>query len=539
MRLPIIPFLIAASILTAAVYLFNSSGGANRRALDAPRLTRIADIEGVETEVALSAEGSRCAVIADGDLWMLNLADGTRTRLTDTPEQEFFPAWSPDGRRVAFSRGADTFSFSADAKPDAEAEPFKKDATNLSWSATGRMTYVRNRALWITDVGGKNDKQIVAPDENPNITIHSPRFSPNSLQIAFVKSLLNLSGQVWTIDVLNSTPHALIADRVAENPLDVGWIMEGRHLAYLTNRSGAYSIWQVNFADNTLMPLTQPLMDVPLAAVGMSVWKDRIVLPRHFANSEIAISDGTAVAQNDALQFQPAISPDGKLIAYTVVKNNKSEIWTAGIDGAKPMFRTDGHEPRFAPDGFHVVYTHVDLTGNADIWRIDIRNGDTERITDAEELDITPDVSADGRWIAFTSTRGVAPSVWLVPSSGGKRLRLNDGGYGPRFSPDSKSILYWNKGTFWTMNVDGSDIRPASIGSSDRPSIGAWSKSTPSVPLQIAGSAIRGQNGKLVYKSDRPLWPRFDVMPDGRFLIAPIDIREAGLWAIDLQFKSE
>ena len=33
------------------------------------------------------------------------------------------------------------------------------------------------------------------------------------------------------------------------------------------------------------------------------------------------------------------------------------------------------------------------------------------------------------------------------------------------------------------------------------------------------------------------IWPEFDVLPDGRFVIAPINIRETGLWAIDLTYK--
>jgi hypothetical protein len=37
----------------------------------------------------------------------------------------------------------------------------------------------------------------------------------------------------------------------------------------------------------------------------------------------------------------------------------------------------------------------------------------------------------------------------------------------------------------------------------------------------------------------KPVWPGFDALPDGRFVIAPIDIRETALWAIDLTFTSK
>src|SRR4029077_14636998 len=103
----------------------------------------------------------------------------------------------------------------------------------------------------------------------------------------------------------------------------------------------------------------------------------------------------------------------------------KSRIWRVRANGKTPTPRPGGSEPRFTPDGFHLVYTHTDLEGNADIWRLDIRNGDAQRITDADEIDVAPDASMDGRWIAFASTRGVAPSIWIVPASGGKRLRIN------------------------------------------------------------------------------------------------------------------
>src|SRR5262245_39035200 len=106
MRLPIIPIVVAAAILGGIVYLFNTTGG-DRRVLDAPRLTRLADIEGIETEVAVSPDGTRCAVIADGDLWVLSLSDSSRRRLTTTTEAESFPDWSPDGLRITFTRGND------------------------------------------------------------------------------------------------------------------------------------------------------------------------------------------------------------------------------------------------------------------------------------------------------------------------------------------------------------------------------------------------------------------------------------------------
>jgi Tol biopolymer transport system component len=524
MRLPIIPAVVAATLLGAGWYLFNSSR-TGQKVLDVPRLSRLADIEGIETEPALSPDGNRCAVIASGDVWLLNIASGDRRRMTQTAEAESFPAWTPDGKQVTFTRGGDTFVIDADSGSE---HLLRSKETFLSWSSANKTTYTKEGSLWTSDANGQDEKKWVDADPVPDIAIRSPRFSPDSSQIAFIKSELGLRGEIWVVDLSNGMARPLVADRPAENPVDIGWIENGKGLAYLTNRAGAYSVWYVDFAQSTINPLTQPLVTMPLARLGMAVWKDRIVLPRHFLDSNIMLSDGTSVAASDKIEFQPATSPDGSMIAYTIADENKVEIWTAGAHGESPTFRTLGREPRFSANGFQIVYTHTDLSGNDDIWKIDIRDGSTERVTDADEIDVSADWSPDGRAIAFASARGGAISIWTTPASGGKRLRINDGGFAPRYSPDSKSILFWNKQALWTMETSGKTPHEVIAGVLE-PLAGVWRK-----------NGKKGEGPVLAKPPvDYPVWPGFDMLPDGRFVVAPINIRETALWAIDLTYKEK
>src|SRR5262245_2605812 len=402
MRLPIIPIVIAVTLLGAVWYLFNATRS-GERTLDAPLLGRLADINGIETEVAISPDGNRLAVIVSGDLWIWTIPSGEHRQLVRTPDPESFPAWSPDGKRITFTRGTDTFAVDAETGKE---ELFRPNATSLSISSTNQIAFVRDRALWIGNSGDPNEKKLVDTDMASDIDIRTPRFSPDSLQIAFIKSQLGVRGEVWATDVAGGMARPLVVDRAAENPLDVGWINGGKDVAYLTNRAGAYSIWYVDLAQSTINPLTRPLVSVPLARIGMSVSKDRIILPRHFVGSKIALSDGATITSSDKLQFQPAASPYGTLIAYTVANENKFEIWTVRVNGESPTFRTLGREPRFSANGFQIVYTYTNLNGNDDIWKLDIRNGSAERVTDADEIDVTPDWSSDAHSIAFASARG-------------------------------------------------------------------------------------------------------------------------------------
>ena len=53
----------------------------------------------------ISPDATRLAVVAadqDNDIWIWEFARATMTRLTSTPEPEFSPLWSPDGRQLVF-----------------------------------------------------------------------------------------------------------------------------------------------------------------------------------------------------------------------------------------------------------------------------------------------------------------------------------------------------------------------------------------------------------------------------------------------------
>src|SRR5215472_1440168 len=81
MKLPIIPAVVAAALLTAVWYLFNTTRSGERM-IDVPRLSRLADIEGTETEIAVSSDNAQYAVVASGKLWLLNATTGERKQLT-------------------------------------------------------------------------------------------------------------------------------------------------------------------------------------------------------------------------------------------------------------------------------------------------------------------------------------------------------------------------------------------------------------------------------------------------------------------------
>ena len=522
MKVPILPLSIAAALLGVVIYWVSTAKGPERSHFGAPILTRVGEFDGTETEVSIAPDGKQYATIVSGNVWLLNIADGSRRQVTETDDRESFPSWTPDSHTLTFTRGSDTWTVNTQ-DPQAAPSVLKSNATSLEWSRSGRTAFVRDRELWLANSNGMNEIKIIDADPDPDITIHAPRFSPDSSQISFIKSLQNQKGEVWIVDVQSKEKRALISDRTAENPMDTAWIMEGKQLVYLTDRSGAYALWTIDFAENTLLTLTVTLNVKPLERIGIAAWKDRIVVPRHFVHSDIALSDGTAVRQSDELKFEPAVSPDGSQVAYTVQSDHNFSIWTCGIHGENPVLRVAGREPRWASNGYQLVYTNTDLEGNPDIWKLDLRNNDIERVTDAEEIDSQADWQPRGQTIAFASNRGGTMAIWSVAANVGRRVPLNSSGYYPRYSSDGQSILFWSAKAFWKMDASGNNLVSLRSGVPE-PLPAVLIKNQPKI-----GSDADVNGGKAI-------WPVFDVLPDGRYVVAPVDIRETALWAVDLTF---
>lgn len=266
-------------------------------------------------------------------------------RITDDPAQDGFPVWSPDGRRLLFSR------FGADIAPE----------------KTG---------LWLVPSDGGTPSQLVT------VIAEHPNWSADGRYIVFDGD----SGKtIQLVSAAGGSPIRIVPESI---PVERGgqpkWSPDGSHIAF---KEGP-RLWILEVSTGRFDTLLSERNTLPIPLCWSKTEKEIYVLLRdagipHSSIWAIAV-DGTARRQvtleKESTYRYADLSPDGSLLAVVRCEGRNCNLWVMPSRGGRQVRITEhaGYDdgPTWSPDGKRIAFVST-RSGNFDIWTMSV---DTERI---------------------------------------------------------------------------------------------------------------------------------------------------------------
>jgi Tol biopolymer transport system component len=263
-----------------------------------------------------------------------------------------------------------------------------------------------------------------------------PAWSPDGGRIAFSSARAG-DFDIWTVPGVGGPP-----TQVTAGPGDderPQWSRDGARVAFIRVRGSVARVWTVSAGGTGARPIAGPF-PCCIDRVRWSPDGRRLAFGTRDVSGAgddavwIVRRDGHGLRRVGAGEW-PAWSPDGRLLAYGgrgfVAGGALTVARTTGAPRPRAVTTIDGGMPAWTPDGRHLVYVH-NTGGDAEsrLRRVSLDGTGDVPLTPgpgwspAGPGDLWPDVSPDGRRVAFVSGSTEPFGDIALVSLGGMDQRL-------------------------------------------------------------------------------------------------------------------
>lgn len=264
------------------------------------------------------------------------------------------------------------------------------------------------KEIWVLDWDGANQTKIT----NHHSISLSPAWSNNGEKVAYTSFAYHKAQRIRNADLfiydLHTGRRLLVSYRKGMNS-GAAFLPGDQSLLLTISRDESPDIYRMSIDGNSLMPLTH--------------------------------------GPNHAMNVEPAVSPDGKKIAFSSDRLGRPMIFTMDMEGGGTKRLTFAGKynasPAWSPDGKTIAFAGYDKD-HFDIFTMDTDGSNLKRLTDARKPNgkpannESPSWSPDGRHIVFSSDRTGNDQIYITSPDGTNERRITQDHFSwekPKWSP--------------------------------------------------------------------------------------------------------
>ena len=390
--------------------------------------TQLTNSAGPEFFPSITPDGESFVFAAAGDIFFqrvggenpINLMKDEDPNTIDTQ-----PAFSPDGRMIAFRSSKDGGGIFVMGATGESVKRLTNSGFNPAWSpdqkeivystesiTTNPLNRGTGARLWVVTVATGATRQLTQTDAV------QPNWSPHGQRIAYWAIPEGGSQRdIWTIPAQGGKPVQVTNDAAVDwNPV---WSPDGRYIYFSSDRAGTLNLWRIRVSEASGEPsgVAEAVTTPASLAAQMSFSRDgkRMLYIggkslSNVSRIEFDAAKGTVkgspipVTQGTKLFTLARPSPDGQLLTFASLGQEDIYISKADGTGMRNLTSDDFRDrvPRWAPDGKAILFYSDRSGGRYQIWSVNVDGSGLKQITESETNVLYPLVSADGSRLIFS-----------------------------------------------------------------------------------------------------------------------------------------